>query len=126
MKSSKEQKLPILKNIFQYLKKEREKYYENLKIKDQYVFINRQGNQKKLCIILAGYKPYLYSNVFARVGLFLPSDIDVCIVSSGVYSKELEEIATSKHWSYLSTKRNNISLIQNKINYQMNSLLIHI
>lgn len=65
-------------------------------------WFNRQKNKKKLCIILAGYKSFLYDTVFDRVERYIPSDIDVCIVSSGVFDKKLYDIAEKNQWSYLT------------------------
>ena len=76
-------------------------------------FIDRRKNSNKLCMILAGYKSYLYEDVFERLIKYMPQDLDVCIVSSGLYSKELEEIANAQSWSYLSTERNCVTLAQN-------------
>lgn len=76
-------------------------------------WFNRQKGEKKLCVILAGYKSFLYDTVFNRIERYIPSDIDVCIVSSGIFDKKLYEIAEKNHWSYLSTERNNVSLVQN-------------
>ena len=93
-----------------YLKKENEK---RKKLTKKYIFENKMKNQDKLCIILAGYKDYLWDIVFKRIKTFIPEDIDVCILSSGKYIEELSNIAKENNWSYLSTKRNNVSLIQN-------------
>ena len=79
----------------------------------RYKFENRMKNKEKLCIILAGYKDFSYDIVFGRIKEFIPKDVEVCVLSSGKYSKELSEIAKNNDWSYLSTKRNCVSLIQN-------------
>ena len=55
----------------------------------------------------------MYEIVFKRIKKFLPDDIEICILSSGKYSKELSDIARENNWSYLSTKRNNVCLILN-------------
>lgn len=79
-----------------------------------YTFIDRRkvGNTK-LLIILAGYKQYLWPYTLGRVKEYVPSDIDVCILSSGVYSKELDEMSRINSWSYLHSNFNEVSLIQN-------------
>ena len=64
-------------------------------------------------MILAGYKPYLFEDVFARVRAFTPEYFDVCIISSGLFDKRLNKIAAKNNWSYLSTAENNAPLIQN-------------
>ena len=66
-----------------------------------------------MLVIIAGYKPFLYDIVFKRITKFIPKDIDVCIVSSGKYDEKLSEIAKDNDWSYISTKRNCVSLVQN-------------
>lgn len=76
-------------------------------------FIDNSRGLKKMCILLAGYKPYLYDIVFKRIEEFLDDDIDMCVVTSGLYSSEIEEICQKNKWSYLFTKINNIALIQN-------------
>ena len=64
-------------------------------------------------IILAGYKKTLWDNVFNRIESYVPKNIDICLVSSGVYDKHLNELAQKNKWSYVSIKRNNINLAQN-------------
>lgn len=88
-------------------------YYLKKRVKGKYTFIDRKKDKDKLCIILAGYKEYLYDDVFDRVKKFVPKDFDICIVSSGLYSKKLETFAEKNNWSYLSTKKNKVTLAQN-------------
>lgn len=76
-------------------------------------FINRSKNSNKMLVVLAGYKEFLYEVVFDRLKQFCDADIDVCIATSGKYSKEIDEICEKNKWSYLSTKENNVSLVQN-------------
>lgn len=83
------------------------------RVKGTYKFIDRKKDYSKMCIILAGYKPFLWDDVFDRISEYIPKDIDVCIVSSGLYSEELDEIARKNDWSYLSVKQNKVSLVQN-------------
>lgn len=78
-----------------------------------YKFEDRRKNKEKLCIILSGYKEFLFDVYFKRLKMFLPDDVEVCLCSSGKYSEKLSNIAKENDWSYLSTKRNNVSLIQN-------------
>lgn len=79
----------------------------------KYIFINRKRNKQKLLYILAGYKSYLWEDVFSRIDKFCPADVEVCILSSGIHSDELERYAKKYEWSYLSTERNNICCITN-------------
>lgn len=95
-------------------------YYDKIKVyrRDRLLygkhkFEDRSKGSRRLCIILAGYKDYLYPAVLGRVAKYAPDDMDVCICSSGLFSEELSCICREHNWSYLSTKRNNISLIQN-------------
>lgn len=83
------------------------------RLKGDYKFIDRKKDNDKMCIILAGYKQFLWEDVFGRIKKYVPLDIDVCIVSSGLYSEELEEISKENDWSYLSVKRNKVTLVQN-------------
>ena len=64
-------------------------------------------------MILAGYKPFLYEDVFARVKAFTPKHFDICVMSSGLFDETLNTIAAENDWSYLSTAENNIPLVQN-------------
>ena len=83
------------------------------RLTNNYKFENRMKNKDKVCIILAGYKEFLYETIFTRIKKFVPDDVEVCILSSGKYSEKLSIIAKENDWSYLSTKRNNVALIQN-------------
>lgn len=93
--------------------------YKKLKYKNRltksFVFEKRTNNKKNLLIIIAGYKEFTWGNVFDRVEHFILDNMDVCIASSGIYSDELSKIAEKNNWSYLSTKRNNVSLLQNTV-----------
>ncbi len=76
-------------------------------------FEDRRKGLSKVCIVLSGYKEFLWKNVFDRLERFVPDDVEVCILSSGLYSEKLSEIAEKNDWSYLSTEMNDITLIQN-------------
>lgn len=76
-------------------------------------FIDRRKNGDKVLFVLSGYKRNLWGFVFERVSRFVPSDIEVCICSSGVFDNELASVAKRNNWSYLSTSMNSITLIQN-------------
>lgn len=94
-----------------------ERVKSSLKRKEQltkkYKFENRKKDKNKVCFVLAGYKEFTYEIIFKRLETFLPDDVEVCILSSGKYSDKLSKIAKEHGWSYLSTKRNCVSLIQN-------------
>ena len=109
-------KLAQNKFCLSVVRKTRSIYNDNRKkkrVKGKYNFINRSRNCDKLCIILAGYKEFLWDDVFGRIKKYVSEDIDVCIVSSGLYSKKLESIALENSWSYLSVKQNKVTLVQN-------------
>lgn len=76
-------------------------------------FINRSRRQRKLCLLLIGYKKFLWKDVISRFKKYIPSDIDVCLISSGIHLNELEKLAEENNWSYLSSKKNNVCLVQN-------------
>ena len=76
-------------------------------------FDNRQKGSSKLCIVLAGYKEFLYPTVFGRLEHFIDDEIDVCIITSGKFSDAISRLCEKNKWSYLSTKENNVSLVQN-------------
>lgn len=76
-------------------------------------FEDRSKGSDRLCIVLAGYKEYLYPAVFGRLNRFAPKDIDICILTSGRYSNNVAELCAENGWSYLYTRKNNVSLIQN-------------
>lgn len=94
-------------------KKKRKEMLMKKRLRGNYKFIDRKKDNKKICIILAGYKQFLWDDVFGRIKKYVPMDIDVCIVSSGLYSKELDKIAQDNDWSYLSVKQNKVTLVQN-------------
>ncbi|ADU95599.1 hypothetical protein [Geobacillus sp. Y412MC52] len=78
-----------------------------------YTFVDRRKGQAQLAIILAGYKPYLWPFTLERLARYAPSNVDMCLVSSGLYSEELARWAERHQWSYLFTKINDVSLAQN-------------
>lgn len=78
-----------------------------------YQFDDRRRGFKKVCFVLSGYKEFLWGHVFERLIRYIPKDIDVCILSSGLRSSRLSQMAEYNGWSYLSTKVNDLTLIQN-------------
>lgn len=97
-------------NKFKMKKQEKER---KRRVKGTYKFVDRKKDSDKLCIIIAGYKQILWDDVFERLTKFAPKDMDVCIVSSGLYNEELNKIAEKNNWSYLSLKQNKVTLVQN-------------
>lgn len=78
-----------------------------------YVFEDRRKGTGAGIFVLAGYKEYLWDYVFERLSRFVPPDIDICIISPGKYNQRLAELARVHEWSYLSTKKNSVTLAQN-------------
>lgn len=83
------------------------------RMRGRYTFVNHSKGSDRLCIVLAGYKEYLYPSVLGRLKAFAPKDIDVCILTAGLNSSVIASWCEECGWSYLRTKRNNVSLIQN-------------
>ena len=106
-------KLGIFEEVREVYLKRKLKKRKKRNLRGKYKFEDRRKGNKKMCMILAGYKMFCADVIFDRIKKFVPKDVDVCILSSGKYSEELSELAKKNNWSYLSTKRNNVSLIQN-------------
>ncbi len=106
---------------FLYDNKYTQKIYRRLRISyiqkhyltGEHRFINRSKGREKLCLVLAGYKNYLIPAVMGRLRKFAPEDVDICIITSGKWSGEIDRLCEENNWSYLSTKRNNVALAQN-------------
>jgi hypothetical protein len=64
-------------------------------------------------MVLAGYKPLLWENVFNRLRSFAPDDMDICILTAGKVEDELRALCGRNNWSYLATEKNNIPIVQN-------------
>ena len=78
-----------------------------------YNFMNSSKNRKKLCIVLAGYKQPIWEDVFDRLKASVPENIDVCVLSSGLYNEELDSLCRNNDWSYIYTRKNQLCHIQN-------------
>lgn len=89
------------------------KFVFKRRLMGRYTFENRKKDSNVLFYVLAGYQPYLWDVVFERVKNFVPQEIDICILSSGIYIKELSELCKKNNWSYFSTKKNKLTLAQN-------------
>lgn len=79
----------------------------------EFQFDNRKQDRENLLVILAGYKEFVWENVFERLIAFVPEEIDVCIVTSGLVNERLKKLCERQQWSYMSTGRNNVSLAVN-------------
>lgn len=102
--------LQPLKNKLKNIKNNQDK---RKKINKPFFFLNNSSKQDTVCFILSGYKEFTWDVVFKRIKKFCPDNIDVCIVSSGLYSEKLLNIAKNYKWSYISMKRNNVCLALN-------------
>lgn len=95
----------------------RQKWENNLKhyvkFKAHSTFIDRSKGRKAMCMVLAGYKEKLYPHTLKRLKMYENEMVDVVILSSGKYVAELDDICKKNMWSYLWTKENDVSLIQN-------------
>ena len=101
------------KNVYNKLRDKKHNYLETKKFKYTGKFIDRRKDSEDLCIVLAGYKEFLYPVVLGRLEKFAPKSMDICIISSGVWSDALNKICEENSWSYLSTEENNVSFVQN-------------
>lgn len=103
----------ITKDMYQLLKQMRDQHRNKIKFNYTGKYFDRSRGAEYLCIVLAGYKEFSYQAVFGRLDRFAKSDMDICIVSSGKFSEKLNDMCKKRHWSYLSTKQNNVGLVQN-------------
>ncbi|MCM1154882.1 MAG: hypothetical protein NC392_05910 [Roseburia sp.] len=86
---------------------------EKIYMLEKYSFTDRRRSGGKVLFVLAGYKEFLWDDVFERLEKYIPDDVEVCILSSGLRSDRLAEIAGEKGWSYLHTSCNSVTMIQN-------------
>ena len=100
-------------NIWQKQHDKKLKKIDELKITGKYKFIDRSKNTEDLCIVLAGYKEFVWKDVFNRLKAYAPKNMDICIMPAGKFSEELDKLCEKNAWSYLSTEENKITLIQN-------------
>ena len=104
---------PLTRGLYASLKAARDRRIERNCFRYKGEFKNRAKGSDKLCILLAGYKEFLYPAVMGRLKAYADEDIDVCVVTSGLFSKTVDDICAENGWSYLSTKNNNVALVQN-------------
>lgn len=103
----------LTKDIYKYLKIKYDENREKRKFSYTGNFINRRKDSENLCIILAGYKEFAFDAVFGRIVKNQKEDLDICVISSGLYSERLDKLCEENGWSYLSTDQNNVCLAQN-------------
>lgn len=70
-------------------------------------------NKKIMLFVLAGYKEYLWEDVFDRIKQNEIANMEVCIASSGRYCSKLSDICKKNDWVYVSTKLNNMCVLTN-------------
>ncbi len=91
-----------------------------------YKFLNNMRNSDYLVLVVAGYQEYVWTKVFSRIKNAVPIGYDVCIVSPGIYKKDLEQICIENKWSYLSCRDNRLAQAQNTaIKLHGNAKYIH-
>lgn len=103
----------LTKELYKKMRAYRDNRVYKKRLSGKFSFDNRSKNQEKLCIILAGYKEAVWDDVFGRLEKFLPDDIDFCVITSGKVNDRLRELCRKNNWSYISTKRNCVTLAQN-------------
>ncbi len=83
------------------------------KLRDRYRFDNRARGARTLVTMLIGYKPELWPHIVPGLIRAMPPQSDVCLISPGLYSPQVADIAKRNDWSYLSTRTNDVGLAQN-------------
>lgn len=83
------------------------------KLRDAYKIENHHPEAETLVMMLIGYKPDLWSTVIPRFAAAVPAGATVCLISPGMWSEPVAQIARQHGWSYLSTKTNDVALAQN-------------
>lgn len=87
-------------------------YQQWYNFSSNYKFIDRSSNEDRLVLIIIGYQPELWGNVLGRIKKYRHTE-DICLISPGKFSDELNHIAKKYDWSYLSTEENKLSVAQN-------------
>ena len=105
--------LSVGRGIKKFLNEYRTPVYMPVEKRKDYYFLDNSHGSEDMCIILAGYKPDLWDNVFDRVRTYADSNIDICVCSSGKKDDRLLEMCKQNGWSYLATQKNQVSDIQN-------------
>ncbi len=86
------------------------KYRDN---SSSFEFVNNLRNEKRLVIVLAGYKSNLWPLTLDRLANVCPDDTDVCIVTAGKNDEALKTLSQGNGWSYLSVNKNKTGLALN-------------
>ena len=77
---------------YESLRNKKNSFLKNRNVKGSYTFISNKKNYEKLCIILAGYKPFLFQTIFDRIRKNVPNDVDESFLSASEDIKEEESI----------------------------------
>lgn len=85
------------------------------KYDNPYYFTDRSKGKKYLCYILAGYESGIWKDTIGRIEIFQDENVDYCLVLSGRYDNELDNVAERNEWSYLYTEINQVCFIQNLV-----------
>ena len=73
------------RNLHTALSDKKWKMKEAKRLKCHYQFKDRSHSSDKMVMMLAGYKEYLYPEVFGRFQKYLMPGLDVCIITSGKF-----------------------------------------
>ncbi len=84
-------------------------------IDGEFQFDDRKRDLENLLVVLAGYKEFVWGSVFQRLKAFVPENIDVCVVTSGLVNTDLRQMCETFGWSYMSTIKNHVSLALNLV-----------
>ena len=84
-----------------------------LRFGGRYDLDDRRRASERLIVVLAGFKDFLWPYTLERIARFAPPDVDVCLVSAGVRSERLAEMAAKHGWTYLATRNGRISTALN-------------
>lgn len=103
----------IGKGIKSFLREYHTKEYILSEKRKDYFFLDNSHDYEDMCIVLAGYKSDLWDDVFDRIKAYVYENMDICVCSSGKKDERLLEICKQNGWSYLATKKNQISDVQN-------------
>jgi hypothetical protein len=98
----------LTKDLYAYLK-----ILKKMKQAKGIKFYDNSNSSDTVCLVLAGYKEFLWDIVLERLKRFAPDTMDVCIVSSGLFSQKLLDICKKNVWSYISIGRNCVTMALN-------------
>lgn len=84
-------------------------------IDGEFRFDDRKRDRENLLVVLAGYKEFVWDSVFQRLKAFVPENVDVCVVTSGLVNADLRQMCEACGWSYMSTTKNHVSLAVNLV-----------